>query len=154
MLAQVLKDQGEIGVAVIKAAINVYSATGKSADSVRYESTHNTLQIFARGFIEAMETGRGPRQSSQDGGFKDSMLEYMKAKGIGDELSEKKRQQLARFLVLKINREGDTLWNKGGGRDVYSSVLDKFVEQLTAAVAKDQLTIFQEAVSKSLKGIE
>lgn len=154
MLAQVLKDQGEIGVAVIKAAIDVYSATGKSADSVRYESTGNTLQIFARGFIEAMETGRGPRQSNQDGGFQDSMLDYMKAKGIGADLTPKRRNQLARFLVLKINREGDNLWKKGGGRDVYSSTLDKFVEQLMAAVAKDQLTLYQEAVSKSLKGIE
>lgn len=154
MLAQVLDQQGKIGVAVVKAAIEVYSATGKSADSVRYEATGTTLKIFARGYIEAMETGRGPRQSSQDGNFKDSMLEYMKAKGIGADLTPKKREQLAKFLVLRINRDGDKLWQKGGGRDVYSSALDKFVDELMAAVSKDQLEAFQAKVSASLKGIE
>jgi len=154
MLAQVLDQQGKIGVAAIRAAINVYSATGKSADSIRYESTESNLKIFGRGYIEAMETGRGPRQSTEDGNFKDSMLEYMKAKGIGADLSEKKRQNLAKFLVLRINRDGDKLWQKGGGRDVYSSTLDKFVEQLMAAVTKDQLNTYQAMVSASLKGIE
>lgn len=153
MLAEVLNKQGQIGVEVIKAALSAYSATGETVDSVRYESTSNTLKLFAREFIEAIETGRGPRQSNQDGGFKDRMLGYMKAKGIGTDLNEKKREQLAKFLVLKINREGDRLWKAGGGRDVYSSVLDKFVDQLMAEVSKDQLESFQDQVSASLKGI-
>jgi len=153
MLTEVLDQQGKLGVEMIRSAVSKYSATNKTADSIRYESNDTKLQIFGRAFIEGMETGRGPRKSSTDGGFKDEMLEYMKARGIGSDLDAKKRANLAKFLVLKINREGDRLYKAGGGRDVYSSALSEFIEQLIAAVTKQQFKEMQEKVTASLKGI-
>lgn len=153
MLTETLDKEGQIGVEMIKQAISSKSATGKTVESVRYESDDKRLQIFARAFVETMETGRGPRKSSTDGGFKDEMLDYMKARGIGADLDAKKREQLAKFLVLKINREGDRLYKAGGGRDVYSGALAKFIDHLIAAVTKHQFAEMQAKVSDSLKGI-
>jgi hypothetical protein len=63
------------------------------------------------------------------------MYEYMQARGIGADLPEKKRRNLARFLTLKINKEGDKTF-KEGGRIVYSPTITKLVEETKQAVAK------------------
>jgi hypothetical protein len=154
MLSDVLKTHGDDAVDKIKKSLSTYSATGKTAASIRFESTDKTLKIFGREFIEAIETGRGARKSSQPGGFEDSMLEYMKAKGIGSNLTEKKRKQLARFLVLRINRDGDKLHKSGSRREVYSKLLEQITEELIEAVAKDQLETASEKVFQSLKDIK
>jgi hypothetical protein len=154
MLSDILKEQVGIGVDIVKQAVSKDSATGKTANSIEGKSDDNSLQILGRAFIEALETGRGPRKSSDDGGFKDSMLEYMKARGIGLGLSEKKRENLAKFLVLKINREGDQLYKMGGGRDVYSTALAKFAENLEKVVADYMFQQASEKVFQSLTGIE
>ena len=153
MLEQVLKEQGDIGVDLIKQAVAKYSATNKTAESIEAVNNEKRLQILGRSFIEAMETGRGPRKSSTDGGFKDSMLEWMKARGIGSDLTEKKREQLAKFLVLRINRDGDKLYKAGGNRDVYSSVVEKIIGDLVVAVEKDWVEDKKESVFDSLNGI-
>lgn len=136
----ILNTYGAKGVEVLKEAIAPLRATGKTADSVYFKvegsEEKDTLRIIGRGFFETLETGRGPRKSSQQGDFKSNMLEYMQARGIGVELSQKKREQLARFLTWKINKEGDKTFKKGG-RKIYSDQLDKFVQQLREAVLKD-----------------
>jgi hypothetical protein len=133
---------GKRGVHEIKADVARVSATGESAKSVRYEviSDDDTdrLRIVARPYFSTIETGRGPRKSNQDGGFKDKMLDYMKRKGIGADLTEKKRAQLAKFLVYRINKEGDKTY-KSGGRTIYSDGLLKLVEDLKKELAKDFL---------------
>jgi hypothetical protein len=153
MQTDTLKAQREIGANLIKQALAKYSATNKTVNSVEATSDDKSLQILVRPFIETLESGRGPRKSSTDGGFKDSMLEWMKARGVGANLSEKKRDQLAKFLVLKINREGDKLYKSGGNRDVYTSVLDKFTENLTEVVEKEKFSDMVDQVLESLKGI-
>jgi hypothetical protein len=154
MLSDVLKQQAAIGEAMVKQAVSKYSATSKTANSIEGISGDTWLKILGREFIEAMETGRGPRKSSTDGGFKDGMLDYMKARGIGADLDEKKRENLAKFLVLKINKEGDRLHKSGQTRDVYSSVLGKFMEGLIKVVEKDQFEALQNKVTESLKGMK
>jgi hypothetical protein len=154
MLAVILDQQGQKGVDIVKAAISKYSATGESADSVEYTSDDKSLQILAREFISAMETGRGPRKSNSDGGFKDKMLRYMQVRGIGSDLDAKKKEALAKFLVLRINKEGDKLFKKGGGRDVYTKALEKFTEELTKAVTDYQMKVYTDEVIASLKDIK
>lgn len=154
MLASILDQQGQKGVDIVKAAISKYSATGESADSVEYTSDDKSLQILAREFISAMETGRGPRKSNSDGGFKDKMLQYMQVRGIRSDLDAKKKEALAKFLVLKINKEGDKLFKKGGGRDVYTKALEKFTEELTKAVTDYQMKVYTDEVLASLKDIK
>lgn len=154
MLKDVLNEQGKKGVDLIKESVSKYSATGKTADSIEYKSDDKRLQILAREFIQAMETGRGPRKSSDNGNFKDRMLEYMERKGIGSSLDQKKKEALAKFLVLKINREGDKLYKSGTTRNVYSKVLSEFVEQLEKEVSKAQLKQYTDKVLESLNAIK
>jgi|GEM_PF-4594089 len=141
-VVRVLNEYGELGVTMLEQSVARLDATGKTKKSIGYQLLYKdqkkaTLILYGREFFETLETGRGPRKSSTYGGFDNSMLEYMQARGIGSDLSDKKRKQLARFLTLKINREGDKTF-KAGGRVVYSDKLDKFVDELTKAVS-DQL---------------
>ena len=133
---EILDAYGKIGVEVLRQQVSTISATSKTANSIRYEVTEDRLKIFGRKFFETIETGRGPRKSSTYGGFDESMYEYMQAKGIGSDLPEKKRRQLAKFLAYKINKEGDQTY-KHGGRQVYSEALAKIVEELKKALIAD-----------------
>jgi hypothetical protein len=150
-VTQTLNELGTAGVSAIKRDIETLSATGESAKMVRAEikSDDDTdkLTIYGPAYIE---TGRGPRKSSQEGGFKDKMLEYMKARGIGSELDPKKREQLARFLVLKINKEGDKTF-KQGGRIVYTPTINKLVDELKKELRKDYVEF---AIKELRKGIQ
>lgn len=153
MLSDILKEEVKKGVDIVKQQVAKYSATNKTVNSIEGTSDDKSLQIFGRAFIEAMETGRGPRKSSDDGGFKDSMLEYVKARGMGLGLSEKQQENLAKFLVLKINREGDQLYRLGGGRDVYTKAVEKFAEELEKTVTDYMFKEASEKVFESLKGL-
>lgn len=149
----ILNNYGILGVQMLKAKIEPLSATGKTADSISYEVTSqegtDILKIFGREYISTLETGRGPRKSNQQGEFLDNMLEYMQARGIGADLTDKKRRQLARFLTLKINREGDATYKKGG-RQVYSNDLEKYIEALKEALRKDFILSFRNNLKTSL----
>ena len=136
MLADTLKEYGTKGEEVLRTSIAHLRATGSTEESIRSEVTPTSLSLFGRGFFSTLETGRGPRKSSQPGDFQDNMLAYMRARGIGSGLSDKKKKQLARFLTWKINKEGDKT-HKAGGRQVYSQALNKFVDELKEAVKKD-----------------
>lgn len=155
-IRNLLNNYGILGVEMLKQNISKVTATGKTVNSISYEVTSkeqtDTLTIFGRAFIDTIETGRGPRKSTQQGGFLDNMLEYMQARGIGSDLNDKKRKQLARFLVLKINREGDSTYKKGG-REVYSNDLEKYIEALKEALRKDFSLTFRNNLKHSLGSI-
>ncbi len=154
-IATTLNNYGILGVELLKASIQQLSATGKTVQSISYkvdsDEDTDTLKIFGREFLSTLETGRGPRKSSQPGGFLDNMLEYMRARGIGAELDDKKRRNLARFLVLKINREGDKTY-KQGGRKLWSDDLDKFIESLREQLRKDFAVTFRNNLTSALRG--
>lgn len=154
-IRNILNNYGILGVEMLKANIGKVSATGKTVNSIDYavesEEQTDTLLIFGRDYISTLETGRGPRKSSSKGDFLDNMLEYMQARGIGSDLSEKGKKNLARFLTLKINREGDATY-KAGGRQVYSNDLDKFVEALKEALRKDFQLTFRNNLKNALHG--
>lgn len=141
MLEQVLTQFGLLGVEALRKDVQKVSATGQTADSIRFEiqkkdNGNYVFRLLGRKYFSTLETGRGPRKSSEYGEFDLNLLEYMKARGIGADLSEKKRQQLAKFLAYKINKEGDKTFKKGG-RIVYSETLSKFIDELTRAIKKD-----------------
>lgn len=150
-----LNNYGILGVELLKASVRPFSATGKTERSLSYEvktdGETDSLKIFAREFFSTLETGRGPRKSSSPGGFEDSMMEYMQARGIGADLSDKKRKQLARFLTWKINKEGDKTY-KQGGRQVYSNDLEKFINALHEALRKDFVLLFRNNLKSALRG--
>jgi len=153
MLADVLNKYGKIGVEALKQDVSKVSATGETAASIRYEvsiGVISTLTYYGRKFFKALETGRGPRKTNEESGFKDYMLKYMAARGIGSDLSQKKRENLAKFLVLKINREGDATF-KMGGRTVYTPTLEKIKEELTDEVVKDRVKSYTKTIVDGFK---
>lgn len=135
-----LNQYGKLGVEAIKNSVSQVSATNETVNSIRYEVSSvdniSSLIFLARKFFSLMESGRGPRKSNEESGFKDGMLKYMEARGIGADLSDKKRKQLARFLTLKINREGDATYKKGG-RIIYSPIITKLIEEIKQQIKKD-----------------
>lgn len=153
LIKNTLNNYGILGAELLKAAIQPLSATGKTVRSIGYSVTskndNDTLVIFGREFIATLESGRGPRKSGQQGNFLGNMLEYMAARGIGSDLSDKKKKQLARFLTWKINKEGDKTF-KQGGRQVYSNDLNKFIDQLHAALVKDFHVTFRNNLKQAL----
>jgi len=140
-LEQILTQFGLLGTEALRKDVQKVSATGQTADSIRFEiqrkdNGNYIFRLLGRQYFSTLETGRGPRKSSEYGEFDLNLLEYMKARGIGQDLSEKKQKQLAKFLAYKINKEGDQTFKKGG-RIVYSDTLTKFKEELTRAITKD-----------------
>jgi hypothetical protein len=150
-LRKILEQYGNLGVEGIKADVQKVSATGKTAESVRHEVTYKDpiwkLTFYARAFFKALETGRKPRESTEYQEFDVSMLEYMQARGIGSDLSDKKKKQLAKFLAYRINKEGDKTY-KQGGRIVYSQTLSKLVDELIDALKKD---VIRNYVNENIK---
>lgn len=140
---QILEVGGNLAVTSIKNDVSKISATGKTRDSVRFVVFKYAgawhLQIRGRKFFKAIETGRGPRKGTEYQKFDISILDYMKARGIGSDLSEKKRANLARFIALKINKEGDSVF-KQGGRQVYSDNLDKIIDKIKQDIRKQFTT--------------
>lgn len=140
-IVAILTKYGEAATELLKDLVAPFSATGKTANSLRYvvtkkNDTVDQLLIFGRKFFSTIETGRGPRKSSEYGEFDQNMLEYMRARGIGSNLDDKGKKRLAKFLAYKINKEGDRTY-KRGGRTVYTPQLTKLVDELKQEITKD-----------------
>jgi hypothetical protein len=141
MLTDVLNKFGRIGVAALKESIASVRATGTTERSIHYiietKQQITTLAYLGRNYFRALETGRGPaKKQGGEGDFKERIYQWMLARGIGSELPEKKRKQLAAFFVYKINKEGDSIY-KEGGRTNYSPVIAKLVAEIKQAVKQD-----------------
>lgn len=154
-IRNILNNYGIFGVQMLKANIEKVSATGKTAASINFEVTSkndsDTLTIYGREFLSAIETGRGPRKNSQQGNFQDNLEEWMQARGIGSDLDDKGRKRLAAFFRWKINKEGDKTY-KEGGRDVYSNDLEKYIASLKEALVKDFRLTFRNNLTSALRG--
>jgi len=156
MLVEILDTYGKIAVESLKQDVEKVSATHKTSASIHYEvkkeGTAQSLLIYGRKFFKALETGRGPRKNNEYQQYDVSMYEYMQARGIGADLPEKKRKQLARFLAWKINKEGDKTF-KTGGRQVYSDNLNRIVQELIAAVKKDTIGMYIAEIRSAAKAV-
>ena len=166
MIQDTLTGYGALGVQLLKDSVRKVSATGKTEQSIRFvvEKTANgySLTIYGRSYFSALETGRGPRRSNTYGMFDVSLDEYLQAKGVATKTSKKglKYYKLgnswvtAKGLAHKINTQGDRLWQKGKGepvRDVYSSTLSKFVDELTKQVVKDYSKFYIKTIKDGFK---
>jgi len=142
---------GPLVVEGVKQAISTVSVSGKSAEKVRFEVKSPTkevdrLTIFGPAYIE---TGRGPRKSSEESGFEDNLYDWIQAKFPG--ISPVQQKKLSKFLRWKINKEGDKTY-KEGGRQVYSQVLVKATADIKAAVTKEFRINFSRFVKNAVHG--
>ena len=138
-LSEILEKQLSGTVEAIKRNMDAsdFNATNKTKDSLGFEVTADDASIvgtiFGNASLEWAETGRPPRTNSVDSGLSEKILVWMKARGIGSDLSEKGQKGLARFITLRINALGTKLFQQGRTRDVYSSIL----EQLKPEIEKE-----------------
>ena len=140
-MIELLKAYGELFVRLMQSRLP--SVTGKTKASIGYTATDKRLTGFGRGFIHALETGRGPRKSATYSGFDKGLEDWLKAKGFPTKKTKSGKiyYQIgsswftADSLAWKINAKGDKT-HRTGGKEVYSDALDKFVEELSEAVIK------------------
>lgn len=116
-------------------------ASGKTSSSLRWETEVEgrkaSLSIYGRAFIWAVETGRGPRKSSAESDFKENLIDWMRIRGVGAGMPEKKFQQLARFLQWRNNKLGSVLFRKGGRKDIITpEISDDRVSKIADRVTK------------------
>lgn len=162
MLKDVLERQGEIGVQLLRESFAPFSVSGETVDSIRYEATETRLQMFMREFVETLETGRGPRKDSAEGGFRNNLERWLDLKGFQKRVSKSGTTYYkigpnwfsAKSLAWKINKQGDKQFRKGSPRDVYTSVMEKFQEDTKNAIVAYQLNVALGSVKDSLKGIK
>ena len=161
MTQEVLEKYAPIGVEVLKMNVSKVGATGKTSESIHSVVEPGRLLLLARGYFAALETGRGPRQSTEYGEFDKHLEEWMSLK-FESKTSKTGNKYFkiggswvnAKGLAYKINTVGDKLWRRGQGakvRDVYSEALAKYIDELTAAVKKDKMETFMGMVKESLK---
>lgn len=104
---------------VITATINEQrdkgiTASGKSAQSLRFEADEESAVIFGEGYFESQEEGRGP--SKGGGGWSDPIAdikEWMSYKSSFSGLSEKEKEQVAGAIVFGpkgIHKAGTSLY--------------------------------------------
>lgn len=144
-----LTEFGKLGVLALRTDVLAVSATGKTADSIRFEISVDPdftihLRYLGRAYFKALETGRGPRKSSEYQQYDVSLEEWLESRGLPSKVSKSgtKYFQLgehwfsAKSLAWKINKEGDATYKKGG-RIVYSPTLSKLAEEIKRAIVSE-----------------
>ena len=149
----------DVGNDIVKTLRNNLSkagknATGKTSKSLRHEVTDEdgviALTVYGRPFFNAVETGRGPRKSTTQGKFKEAMLEWMQARGIGSALDQKGKEALARFFTWRINKLGDKLFRSGGRKDIFTPVTtDQAVDKIKKVITDQFKIAFQDGFKRS-----
>lgn len=147
-ITKLLTVYGSIGEQVLKDALDKVSATHKTVNSVRSQVVStaqvDSLQLLAREFTELLEKGRGPTSKGPSPEMIEFLTDYAQARGMEDPKSA------AWGMAKKMNKEGDRTF-KAGGRDVYTNVLNKFVEELTAECSRVFAGVYLREVKQAFK---
>lgn len=148
MIKDVLTEYAPKGLTILQQSISKVSVTGKTLQSLKFvvDYSNQKLTYLGRGFMEALEHGRGPRKDSTYGNFDNNLEVWLNAKGFAQKKSKSgviyyqigSQWFSAKSLAWKINKQGDKQFRSGGVKDVYSKAMDDFKKDLTAAILKDQ----------------
>ena len=155
-MIELLKSYGELFVRLMQSRLP--SVTGKTKASISYHAEPNRLRGFGRGFINALETGRGPRNSNTYSAFDKGLNEWLGAKGFPTKKTKSgtiyyqigTQWFSAKSLAWKINAKGDKT-HRAGGKEIYSDALDKFVDELSEAVEKAKHKEYTDIMMAQLK---
>jgi hypothetical protein len=121
------------------------SASGRLANSLRYEITDSQLIIYAEDYIYFSIYGRAPTTKTGSGTVKDKIKQWIKDKGIQSDISE---NQLAYLISRKIHREGNSIYLFSGKKntglldnvittEMVKEFNDKFTKQIEADIAEE-----------------
>lgn len=148
-ITQVLEVYGSIGAQLLKDAIDQVSATHRTVESIRYEvestETYDLVRWIGRKYIQGLETGIRPSDKNPSPEMIELLTEYAQARGVTDPKSA------AWAMAKTILKKGDRTF-RIGGRDVYSSELNKFVEELKGEVKKTFVGSYLSEIKQTFKG--
>lgn len=128
-IAETLEAYGQIGVQVLQESLSGIEASGKTVESIHYEvvstESRDRLYLIGRKYFDLLEKGIRPSGKNPPPEMIQSLTEYARARGMDN--PEKAAWSLAKTILNK----GDKTYRQGG-RIVYSTDLDKFVQELKA----------------------
>ena len=145
MFAELLNSYGQIGVEVLRNSIAGLEATGRTAASIRYESSEDRLTIYGRAYFELIEKGIRPSGKSPSRQMIEFLTDYARARGMDNP------ESAAWAIAKTILKKGDRTY-RSGGRIVYSPELDKFVEELKSAIGKEFSVMYITHIKKAFNG--
>lgn len=99
-------------------------ATGKSAASLREESTEDSFTLYGNRSFKFIEVGRGKGKFPPI----NNIYEWLVAKNIQpDGISQR---SLAYLIARKIGREGSKLYRENNVRDIYTQAIETNIKEL------------------------
>lgn len=123
-VSQILEKFGQDSVTLLRSnmAKAGQNATGETSSNIQSNMVSDTrVQVSAPDYIYVLETGRKPRESSQESNFNNKLEKWVQARNIsfGGTL-----EQTVRSLQYLINKRGTKLWRQGGRKDIITPILD------------------------------
>jgi len=121
------------------------NATGKTANSLRFEVKENgdvtIMTIFGRPYFATVETGRKatPDYTKPSKEFVAAIKEWMEAKG---------KKGSAYGIAKSIHQHGTKLHQKGGRKDIISSVIN---QSLTDKISQSVLDSYGKLLVVNIK---
>lgn len=118
----------------------VVNASGKLADSVRYDVNGGAMKVYSLNYIYYLEHGRKAGKKPP----RKVIEQWIKDKGI---ISNLKTSSLAYLIQRKIGEQGTTAFQQGGTKLLEDILTDK----LRGEIQSDLILTFKEQV-KTLMG--
>lgn len=136
---------GKKGVELYKQSLskNDRVATGKTKNSIRFESSKNKITFYALDHIRDLENGKTAQQVQQEAkssSFFDQIDDWVKSRGIGANTSTIARSLIANgWNTTRPNRTNPNGGTKGIITDIDKIVTDMVIESVLGSAKKDIL---------------
>lgn len=144
-IISILNQYGNSTVDQIRQNLSSSSASGKTAQSLRYEVTNEgtkaTLKVIGKPYFMVVETGRKPtpQYDKPSKAFVQSIKDWLQFVS-GD-------TRPAYAIALSIHKKGTKLFRDGGRKDIVSNVIN---QNLTDKISLDLLNKFAEQFMGSM----
>lgn len=126
-------------------------ASGQTARSLLTEATDTRMKFSGPSYIWVLETGRGPRKSTQNANLESKILAWMKAKGVAPKRGQT-LEQAARGITWYINKFGTKLFRDGGRKDIITPIFeqrrfDKLANDVANVEFKKTIKVIDNAIA-------
>lgn len=144
-IISILNHYGNSTVEQIKSNLSSSTASGKTAQSLRYEVTNEgtkaTLKVIGKPYFMVVETGRKPTPQ-----YKNPSKEFVQS--IADWLQFVSGDTSPAYAIAKsIHQKGTKLFRDGGRKDIVSNVIN---QNLTDKISLDLLNKFAQQFMASV----
>ena len=130
-----------------------------SDGTVLSKSTQDKMVVYAdmfHGYIEVpfwfpvFQDGRAPRKRTENHQLWKKIYKWMEKKNMFVSSNIKKRIIEAKSLTWYINKHGTKLFRKGGGRDIYTSLIPIIIAKIQEESADYWLLQFEKVFKSNI----